>query len=212
MLPPLISQSLTPILIHPLSSTLTPIPHTIQQTSDLALTLPQNKPGNTLTLLSGLIAAALYGNIGIKVFYNNVLVDILGAPLLTSRRGKLGYAALVPAWWTVAFLIAAAIPAYVAFVSIISASTLLNLSYTVPPWLALGYDIRRHTMAAADAAGEAFDPVTGTGGGRTSGWGRYVRGYFAGGPAQVALNVFHTLILLASLGLSGLGLWASIEG
>ena len=31
--------------------------------------------GNMLTLISALIAAGLYGNIGIKVFYNNVLMD-----------------------------------------------------------------------------------------------------------------------------------------
>ena len=31
--------------------------------------------GNMLAVLSGLIAAGLYGNIGIKVFYNNVLSE-----------------------------------------------------------------------------------------------------------------------------------------
>ena len=30
--------------------------------------------GNMLAVLSGLIAAGLYGNIGIKVFYNNLLM------------------------------------------------------------------------------------------------------------------------------------------
>jgi hypothetical protein len=33
--------------------------------------------GNVLAIIGGLIAAALYGNIGIKVIYNNVLMEIL---------------------------------------------------------------------------------------------------------------------------------------
>ena len=91
--------------------------------------------GNTLTLISGIIAAGLYGNIGVKVFYNNVMVDIFRAPLLTTRGGKFFYAGIVPIWWAIAFVIAGAIPAYLAFVGIISALFLLNLSYTIPPLL-----------------------------------------------------------------------------
>ncbi|KAI0441031.1 transmembrane amino acid transporter protein-domain-containing protein [Xylaria telfairii] len=161
--------------------------------------------GNTLTLLSGLIAAALYGNIGIKVFYNNVLVDFFRAPLITSKGGKIFYAAIVPIWWSIAFIIAAAIPAYIYFVSIISAAALLNLSYTIPPWIALGYDIKKATIGT-------FDPAMG----RTSrglvGFKRYIRGFWSGGILQVSINIWHVLFFLASLSLSGLGLYASIEG
>ncbi|KAI3317795.1 transmembrane amino acid transporter protein-domain-containing protein [Xylariaceae sp. AK1471] len=164
-----------------------------------------NYVGNTLTLLSGLIAAALYGNIGIKVFYNNVLVDIFKAPLITSKRGKLFYAGIVPIWWSIAFVIAAAIPAYIYFVSIISASTLLNLSYTIPPWIALGYDIKKHTMGT-------FDPAVGRNSRGLTGLNRYIRGFWSGGILQISINIWHVLYFLASLGLSGLGLWASIEG
>ncbi|KAI1270978.1 transmembrane amino acid transporter protein-domain-containing protein [Xylaria sp. FL0933] len=161
--------------------------------------------GNVLTLLSGLIAAALYGNIGIKVFYNNVLVDIFNAPLITSKGGKIFYAAIVPVWWSIAFVIAAAIPAYIYFVSIISAAALLNLSYTIPPWLALGYDIRKNTMGT-------FDPAVGRTSRGLTGINRYIRGFFYGGIFQVSVNIWHVLFFLASLALSGLGLYASIEG
>ncbi|KAI8631240.1 transmembrane amino acid transporter protein-domain-containing protein [Xylariaceae sp. FL1651] len=161
--------------------------------------------GNTLTLLSGLIAAALYGNIGVKVFYNNVLVDVFKAPLITSKGGKIFYAAIVPIWWSIAFVIAAAIPAYIYFVSIISASTLLNLSYTIPPWLALGYDIKKRTMGT-------FDPAVGRTSRGLTGVNRYIRGFWSGGIFQVSVNIWNVLYFLASLGLSGLGLWASIEG
>ncbi|KAI2637461.1 transmembrane amino acid transporter protein-domain-containing protein [Xylaria nigripes] len=161
--------------------------------------------GNTLTLLSGLIASALYGNIGIKVFYNNVLVDIFRAPLITSSGGKIFYAALVPVWWSMAFVIAAAIPAYVYFVGIISAAALLNLSYTIPPWLALGYDIRKATM------GE-FDPAVGRTSRGLTGLKRYIQGFWCGGIWQVSINIWNVLYFLASLSLSGLGLYASIKG
>ncbi|KAJ2983586.1 hypothetical protein NUW58_g6224 [Xylaria curta] len=161
--------------------------------------------GNTLTLLSGLIAAALYGNIGIKVFYNNVLVDIFKAPLISSKGGKIFYAAIVPVWWSIAFVIAAAIPAYVYFVSIISASCLLNLSYTIPPWLALGFDIRKETMGT-------FQPTVGRTSRGLTGVSRYIRGFFSGGIVRVSLNIWHVLYFMASLALSGLGLYASIEG
>lgn len=32
--------------------------------------------------IGGLIAAALYGNIGIKVIYNNVLIELFRKPLI----------------------------------------------------------------------------------------------------------------------------------
>lgn len=62
--------------------------------------------GNMISLIAALIAAGLYGNIGIKVFYNNILMDIFSAPPLITRRGKIFYAAIVPIWWIIAFIIA----------------------------------------------------------------------------------------------------------
>ena len=63
-----------------------------------------------LVVISGLIAAGLYGNIGIKVLYNQVLQELFGAPPLTSKTGKYVYAAIVPIYWSIAFVVAAAIP------------------------------------------------------------------------------------------------------
>lgn len=53
--------------------------------------------GNMVSLIAALIAAGLSGNIGIKVVYNNVFIDTLNAPPLTTRRGKIIYASLVQA-------------------------------------------------------------------------------------------------------------------
>lgn len=165
--------------------------------------------GNVLSLLAGLIAAALYGNIGIKVFYNNICCDVFNAPLITSRKGKFAYAAIVPIWWSIAFVIAAAIPAYPAFVGIISASCLLNMTYTIPPFLALGFDIQKNSMRPLE--GDGFDPVTGQVQRRGTPMQRYIRGFTSGGFVRVAQNVWHVLYFLCSLGMCGLGMWASIE-
>lgn len=165
---------------------------------------------NMITLIAALIAAGLYGNIGIKVLYNNILMEWFNAPPLVTRRGKFLYASVVPIWWIVAFVIAAAIPDYFGFVSVISASTLLNLTYTIPPFLALGYDIKRHAQREADGGG--YDPTTGAVIRRGTPLQRYVRGFLGGGALQVTKNVWHLIYFLASLAMCGLGMYAAIEG
>lgn len=44
--------------------------------------------GNAISFITGVIAALLYGNIGIKVFYSAVFRDIFHFPALNSRTGK----------------------------------------------------------------------------------------------------------------------------
>lgn len=44
--------------------------------------------GNALSFVTGAIAALLYGNIGIKVFYSSVLRDVFNFPTLDSKIGK----------------------------------------------------------------------------------------------------------------------------
>lgn len=62
-----------------------------------------------MTLISAIVAAGLYSNIGIKVLYNNIIYDFFHVPL-ASRAGKIMYAILVPVWWAVAYVIGASIP------------------------------------------------------------------------------------------------------
>jgi hypothetical protein len=162
---------------------------------------------NMLSLIGALIAAGLYGNIGIKVLYNNILIDIFHAPLLVTKRGKFIYAAIVPIWWAIAFVIAASIPDYFGFVAIISSSMLLNLTYTLPPFFALGYDIQKNAIQ-----GSGFDPTTGQTLRSESTVKRWIRGFFSGGSIQVAKNIWHVLYFLASLSMCGLGMYAAIVG
>ena len=164
--------------------------------------------GNMISLVAALIAAGLYGNIGIKVVYNNVLADIFNAPPLITTRGKIIYASIVPIWWALAFVIAAAIPDYFGFVSVISASMLLNLTYTLPPLFALGFDIQKNAVRA----NEGFDPATGQVVRTESKTRRLIRGFFSGGPFQVALNIWHVIYILAALAMCGLGMYAAVDG
>jgi len=166
--------------------------------------------GNMITLIAALIAAGLYGNIGIKVLYNNILVDIFKAPLLVSKRGKIIYALIVPFWWGTAFVIAASIPDYFGFVAVISASMLLNLTYTLPPFFTLGMDIQKN--AIRPELGEGFNPNTGQVMRSGTTIQRWKRGFVSGGPLAVARNVWHIIYFLASLSMCGLGMYASIDG
>ncbi|KAF5014839.1 hypothetical protein F66182_14039, partial [Fusarium sp. NRRL 66182] len=166
--------------------------------------------GNMISLIAALIAGGLYGNIGIKVFYNNILLDFLKAPPITTKRGKIIYAILVPLWWIIAFIIAAAIPDYFGFVSVISASMLLNLTYTFPPLFALGYDIQKNSIRTE--RGEGFNVTTGQVIREESTVQRWIRGFFSGGIFQVSINIWHALYFLASLAMCGLGMYAAVDG
>lgn len=145
-----------------------------------------------------------------KVFYNNVLMDMFKAPMLNTKGGKLLYAAMVPLWWTTAFIIAAAIPDFFGFNAVISASTLLNLTYTLPPLIALGFDIKKNAMRSETRDG--FDPATGRVIRHGTGMQRFTRGFFFGGPLQVAVNVWHVVYFLAALTMCVLGMYASVSG
>lgn len=86
--------------------------------------------GNAIAFVSALIAAVLYGNIGVKVLYASVLRDVFHFPALDTKKGKLVWMVLgkhryrkgcahsaselmnfpVPIYWALAFIFAAAIP------------------------------------------------------------------------------------------------------
>lgn len=136
-------------------------------------------------------------------------MDIFNAPPLNTRPGKLLWAIIVPIWWTVAYIIAAAIPDYFGFVSIMAAATLMHLTYSFPPLLTLGYDIRLNVMKKYNGG---FDPQTGVITRQVSGLQYWYRGFFAGGSFQVVMNVLHLLYALGALAMAGLGMYAAIVG
>ena len=163
--------------------------------------------GNMLAVVSGLIAAGLYGNIGIKVLYNNVLMDMFQAPPLTTKSGKVLWMIIVPIWWSTGFIIAAAIPDYFGFVSVISAIAVIQFSYSFPPILALGYNIHFNAMKYSE--GDGFDPTTGHVTRRDTGMKRWIRGLTSG---PWYMNIAHFLYAGGSLATAGLGMYAAVEG
>lgn len=155
---------------------------------------------NMMAVISGLIAAALYGNIGIKVLYNNVFMEIFRAPPITTKRGKIFFGILVPIYWSIAYVIAAAIPDYFAFVSVIAAFCILQFSYSFPPILHLFYTIQKNSAGT-------FDTTNGTANRQLSGFQRFKHGFFA---KYWYWNLWHVIYAGGALATAGLGAYAAI--
>ena len=155
-----------------------------------------------LAVISGLIAAALYGNIGIKVIYNNLLMEWFNAPALITKRGKILWAVIVPIYWIIAFILAASIPDFFGLTGVTAAVCFVQFTYTFPPLIALGYRIQTHALQE----GEGFDPVTGVVTLHDHGLRRIIRGFFAD---KWYLNVLHILYMMGALCVSGLGAYSS---
>ncbi|KAK0757471.1 hypothetical protein N5P37_010196 [Trichoderma harzianum] len=160
---------------------------------------------NMLAVLSGIIAATLYGNIGIKVIYNNVFIEVFRAPPITTTGGKILWAITVPIYWTIAFIIAASIPDFFGLTSVIAAICLVQFTYTFPAFIGLGLFVQKNAMQGE----EAFNPVTGAVYRRDSGIKRWIRGFFA---KFWYLNAMLLVYTLGSMALSGLGAYAAIKG
>ena len=85
--------------------------------------------GNAVAYTSGLIAMALYGNIGIKIIYASVLQDVFGAPPLDRKMGKILWAGIVPVYWGLAFVVAAAVPQIANLITLVGALCILQFQY-----------------------------------------------------------------------------------
>jgi hypothetical protein len=157
--------------------------------------------GNAISFITGLIAALLYGNIGVKVFYSSVLRDVFRFPPLDKKSGKWIWVAIIPVYWGLAFIVAAAIPQISNLTSFVGALCILQFSYTFPPMLIVGYNIQKDAMLPE----EEFNPVTGEVKRVDSGLKRWIRGY----KKKWAINTFDVLYSLAALATAGLGLYTS---
>lgn len=164
------------------------------------------KAGNILGLTSALLAAALYGNIGIKVIYANIFMEFFNAPPLDRKAGKLLWVALVPAYWGIAFVLAASIPNFSYLSGLVAAVCILQFTYTFPPLLMLGCDIQYHAIRVDE--GEGFDPTTGITMRRDDGFKRWVRG----AKKYWYVNVWNVVFCLGALCTAALGMYSSIQG
>lgn len=165
--------------------------------------------GNVFAMVSAVIAAALYGNIGVKVLYNSIFVEFFRFPALITRGGKISWVVFIPIYWAIAFVIAAAIPNFSGLTSVVASFCILHFTYTFPPFLATAYWIQKFSAQE----GEGFQPETGETIRHDSGLRRIVRGFFFPGWATSKyfyMNVFNIFYFLGALALAGLGAYSSI--
>ncbi|KAI6083188.1 transmembrane amino acid transporter protein-domain-containing protein [Hypoxylon rubiginosum] len=160
--------------------------------------------GNILSLMSNLIAAVLYSNIGLKVVYVEVFHELLKFPDLTTKMGKIWWAVLVPVYWIVAFIVGAAVPQFSYVVGLVGALFILSFTYTFPAWLAVGYWIKKDAMIQGT---ERFDPTTSTYNYVDQGWKRWRRGFMK----KPFFNSFNIFYFLGALVTCALGCYSSIE-
>ncbi|KAK3368691.1 transmembrane amino acid transporter [Podospora didyma] len=159
---------------------------------------------NIIGIVTSMICTTLYGNIGMKVLYVEVLQPVFNAPPLTVTRGKYLWAAMIPIYWSVAFVIGAGVPQLSYISGFIGALFILSFTYTLPALLALGFYIKKDAMTE----GEKFDPATGKYTFIDTGIKRFMRGYMK----RPAMNTFNIIYLLGGLATTGLGMYTSIEG
>ena len=133
-------------------------------------------------------------------------MDIFKAPPLTTKTGKTLWVIIVPIWWSIAFVIAAAIPDYFGFVSIIAAIAVIQFSYSFPPIIALGYNI--HYSALKSDPNNGFDPVTGHVTRNLTGIQKWIKGFWLGPWWE---NIAHVIYAGGALATAGLGMYVAIE-
>ncbi|KAG9312427.1 transmembrane amino acid transporter protein-domain-containing protein [Chiua virens] len=161
---------------------------------------------NAIGLVAGLIAAALYGNIGIKIIYQNIFIGLFRAPPLTARAGKYLFAGFVVVYWAVAFVISSAIPQLTNLSALIAAVCIFQFSYTFPPFMVLGYIVQVDAMSE-DRPYDVNDPRAS----RIDSWwslSRWVRGY----KKHFFFNTWNLLLTVTCLATAGLASYAAIEG
>ena len=159
---------------------------------------------NSIELVSSLIAAILYGNIGLKVVYNNLLVDLFKFPGLATKAGKIRWVIMVPLYWGIAFVISAAIPQVSNLSGLVAAVCILQFSYTFPPFFMLGYQIKKDAFVE----GEGFDPATGRVVRHDNGFTRWKRGFMK----RWYFNAFNVFLFLGSLVTAILGIYSAVKG
>ncbi|KIK59098.1 hypothetical protein GYMLUDRAFT_44836 [Collybiopsis luxurians FD-317 M1] len=168
--------------------------------------------GNVLALITGIIAAGLYGNIGIKVAYYSIIEGWFKGPPLVSRRGRFIWTFMVILYWALAFIVGSAIPQVASVSGIVAAICIMQFSYSFPPLLMLGYKMKVAAAGLTEedklAFGEVIDPSTPSKdpGDTWRDWSRWRRGFFTG---NWLMNSFNLILFLASMTMAALGMYGS---
>ncbi|KZP07121.1 hypothetical protein FIBSPDRAFT_1053181 [Athelia psychrophila] len=161
---------------------------------------------NVISLTAGLTAAALWGNIGVKVIYETVLMTFFRFPPLHTQRGRVAWTFSTIVYWAIAFVIGTSIPQFSNISSLVSAICTVQFTYSFPPLLALGYQVQ------ADAAkgDRVWDPSQPTPFAHRvdswRDWSRWQRGLWP----MLWLKVWYAVMCLASLATAGLGAYSAV--
>ncbi|KAG0209750.1 hypothetical protein BGX28_009970 [Mortierella sp. GBA30] len=160
--------------------------------------------GNALAIVTAMVCAGLYGNIGIKVAYIGIIEGFFNGPSLLSRKGHMIWAVMVVIYWALAYVIGSAVPQVENISSLIAAVCIMQFSYTFPPLLRLAYDVITDAMSE-DAV---YVPGNGTTG-RVDSWkeaSRWRRGICTG---RVWFKILNFILFLGFLVLAALGIWGT---
>ncbi|KAH7910080.1 transmembrane amino acid transporter protein-domain-containing protein [Hygrophoropsis aurantiaca] len=160
---------------------------------------------NAISLTAGLIAAALYGNIGIKVIYNYIFTELFNAPPLTSPRGKWLFGGTVIVYWSLAFVIGSAIPQFSNITALVGAACIFQFSYTFPPFMMLGYCMQVDAIEG-DSKYDDNNPR----GARTDTWKTWAR-WKRALIKRPLFNLWNFLLTLACLSAAILSAYSAIK-
>lgn len=159
---------------------------------------------NAISLTAGLIAAALYGNIGIKIAYQNILVNLLKFPAHHTHRGKWIFAVAVLVYWSLAFVIGSAIPQFSNISSLIAAACIFQFTYTFPALMILAFTMQTDAFEGDRPYDPANPHASRVDSWRqASRWKRALRKNFV-------FKLFNFLVFLACLAAVGLAMYSSI--
>lgn len=79
-----------------------------------------------------MIAGGLYGNVGLKILYVNVVERFFKGPPLISTRGRICWSAVVVVFWWTGFVIGAGIPQVQTLSGMVGAVTNMQFTYSFP--------------------------------------------------------------------------------
>lgn len=139
-----------------------------------------------------------------KTIYLEVGEELLGAPPITTKKGRILWYLTGPFYWVLALVVAASIPNFNGIANLVGGLFGVNFTYSLPGFMYVAYKIQ----CGAKLDGEGFNPETGATVRHDSGVKRWIRGY-------KKTFVVSTLVILytaAGLATSGMGTWAAIEG
>lgn len=166
--------------------------------------------GNACNLVSAVIAAVLYGNIGMKVFYQSMIVEVFNGPRLESAAGSKIWIPFTLCYWGFAYVFSSAIPQISNISALVASVCILQFTYTFPPLLMLGYEFQRDALLAE---GSDNPNLLVPGRIKLDTWrdsSRWYRGFIAGGVWGACVKVGNLLLVLGALTTAGFGVYSSV--